>query len=53
MKQLMDRVLIQSSKEMGTTVHMAKRVICNRKLKDEKKRKQQYYHLRGIWFTRE
>ena len=29
MKQLMDRVLIQSSKEMGTTVHMAKRVICN------------------------
>jgi len=29
MKQLMDRVMIQSSKEMGTMVHMAKRVICN------------------------
>ncbi|MBI2471707.1 MAG: response regulator [Planctomycetes bacterium] len=29
MKQLMDRVMIQSSKEMGTTVHMAKRVGCN------------------------
>ena len=29
MKKLMDRVLIQSSKEMGTTVHMAKRVSCN------------------------
>ena len=29
MRQLMDRVMIQSSKEMGTMVHMAKRVICN------------------------
>ncbi|HHT9138789.1 MAG TPA: response regulator [Candidatus Wunengus sp. YC60] len=29
MKQLMDRVMIQSSKEMGTTVHMAKRVGCD------------------------
>lgn len=29
MKQLMDRVMIQSSKELGTTVHMAKRVGCN------------------------
>jgi len=29
MKQLMDRVMIQSSKETGTAVHMAKRVSCN------------------------
>lgn len=29
MKQLMDRVIIQSSGEMGTTVYMAKRVGCN------------------------
>jgi len=29
MKKLMDRVVIQSSKEMGTAVHMAKRVSCN------------------------
>jgi len=29
MKQFMDRVMIQSSKETGTTVHMAKRVSCN------------------------
>ena len=29
MKQLMDRVMIQSSRETGTAVHMAKRVICN------------------------
>lgn len=29
MRKLMDRVMIQSSKETGTTVHMAKRVICN------------------------
>jgi anti-sigma regulatory factor (Ser/Thr protein kinase) len=29
MRHLMDRVMIQSSKEMGTIVHMAKRVTCN------------------------
>lgn len=29
MKRLMDRVIIQSSKKTGTTVHMAKRVTCN------------------------
>lgn len=29
MRNLMDRVMIQSSKEMGTAVHMAKRVTCN------------------------
>jgi len=29
MRQLMDRVMIQSSKEIGTAVHMAKRVTCN------------------------
>lgn len=29
MKNLMDRMMIQSSKEMGTAVHMAKRVTCN------------------------
>lgn len=29
MKHLMDRVIIQSSKKTGTTVHMAKRVNCN------------------------
>lgn len=29
MMQLMDRVMIQSSKENGTIVHMAKRVTCN------------------------
>ncbi len=29
MKQLMDRVMIQSSGETGTAVHMAKRVTCN------------------------
>ncbi|MFN3532555.1 MAG: response regulator [Candidatus Brocadia sp.] len=29
MRNLMDRVMIQSSKEIGTAVHMAKRVTCN------------------------
>ncbi len=29
MRQLMDRVVIQSYKDIGTTVHMAKRVSCN------------------------
>lgn len=29
MRQLMDRVMIQSSKEAGTTVCMAKKVVCN------------------------
>ncbi len=29
MRQIMDRVMIQSSKEAGTIVHLAKRVACN------------------------